>query len=759
MPSLTVDLAALLSTVRRPGDFVASGTTELLAPLIEVDGVGPIALPLLPVQAEQLVGVAERAPYGRGPETIIDATTRRTWQIAANRVHIRGRHWQQTLDGILARVAAGLGVSEPVSADLYKLLLYGPGDFFVSHRDTEKAPGMFATLVIALPSFSSGGELIVRHKEREVQVDLSSEEPSEVTFAAFYADCPHEVRPVAAGHRLVLVYNLLRPWRGPLPMPPDHDRETARAAALLKGWARARRGPEDEAPEKLIYPLEHAYTLAELGFAALKGADAAVAGVLAAAAQQADCDLNLALVVIEESGPAEYAGSYRRRWSEPDEDEFEVIEVSERSAVLTNWRSLDGTPTPLGDIPVEDEDVAPPGALDDLEPDEEHFLEATGNEGASFERTYRRAALVLWPRTGFLAVLSQAGLATTLPYLETLTARWEAAGGDRRSPLWQQAHELSKHMLARWAGRDWPGHGRAPSDTARMLGLLSRLADAPRIAAALEGLAARGGFSKEDADAIIGAAGVLAPKRANALIARLIAARAGTSLDACGALLARAATAWPPERQAGLIDVATILVDALPGDPARAVPRDLWSGGVIPVSPGFVVDLLTALGAIDSALAARAGAYLLACPATYHVDRVLVPAVIKLVAAPATRGMAAVERLRDACLTHLRARIAEPLEAPQDWRRKAARVCSCPHCRDLDDFLEEPTQKVWVFKAAEPLRSHVEGTIQRARSDVDVTTDRRGRPYRLVATKNQASYERRVRQRKHDLENVARLQT
>ena len=40
------------------------------------------------------------------------------------------------------------------------------GQFFASHRDTEKAPGMFATLVVVvvLPSTSTGGELLVRHK-------------------------------------------------------------------------------------------------------------------------------------------------------------------------------------------------------------------------------------------------------------------------------------------------------------------------------------------------------------------------------------------------------------------------------------------------------------------------------------------------------------------------------------------------------------------------------------------------------------------
>src|SRR5665213_3413509 len=69
MSSITTDLAALLRTVRRPGDFYASGTIALPAPALEVEGVGPIALPLLPFQAEQLIAAAARAPYGRGQDT------------------------------------------------------------------------------------------------------------------------------------------------------------------------------------------------------------------------------------------------------------------------------------------------------------------------------------------------------------------------------------------------------------------------------------------------------------------------------------------------------------------------------------------------------------------------------------------------------------------------------------------------------------------------------------------------------------------
>ena len=88
MSSITAELASALSSVRRPGDFVTSDRTELFAPKLEVDGVGPIALPFLPVQAEQLIALAERAPFGRGENTLVDTDVRRTWQLGADRVRV-----------------------------------------------------------------------------------------------------------------------------------------------------------------------------------------------------------------------------------------------------------------------------------------------------------------------------------------------------------------------------------------------------------------------------------------------------------------------------------------------------------------------------------------------------------------------------------------------------------------------------------------------------------------------------------------------
>ena len=763
MAALTTELVEILHTVQRPGDFYTTGTTDIFAPRLEVAGVGPIALPLLPVQAQQLLAVAEPAPYGRGEATLVDTAVRRTWQIGPERVQIGGRHWEQTLVDIVARATAGLGVTGPVVADLYKLLVYDPGSFFVSHRDTEKATGMFATLIIVLPSLCTGGALLVRHRDREARLELSCPEPSQVAFAAFYADCVHEVLPITSGYRLTLVYNLRRQGRGQLPEPPNYDTEQARVTALLRQWSTGKAAPNDDSPEKLLYPLEHAYTPAELAFEALKGADAAAAAVLVAAASAADCDLHLALVSIKESGSAEYLGSYgsRRRWGadEEDEEDFEVSEVHDRSETLSDWQHPDGSRPALGDLPFMEDELCPPEAFADLEPDEQYFHEATGNEGASFERTYRRAALVLWPRARRLAVLNQAGLAVTLPYLNALTRRWADSGEGPASPLWHEAHELSGHMLRTWPGQvGWyPGRTEAPGDASTLLTLLSHLQDTARIDTLLDILAA-GAYSKGDNEAIVRAAGLLPPERAAVLIEHLIASHAATNLSACGDLLARSVAARVTGRSAALSRAATTLVEALPGDPARTAQRDPWRRP-LPVEPGCLVDLLPALGQINAVLAERAADCILAWPQTYEPDAVLVPAVLSLTGPPAQQAVVAIQRLRTAALEHLRARIAEPLEPPRDWARASAIACPCAHCSELSRFLVDPDRQRWTFKAPETGRRHLEESIRRSGCDLDLVTDRRGRPYSLVCTKNQASYDRRAQQRQRDLAHLAQLET
>jgi predicted 2-oxoglutarate/Fe(II)-dependent dioxygenase YbiX len=386
MPAIPLELARVLQTVRRPGDFFATGRIEIFAPKIEVEGVGAISLPLLEAQAGQLIAIAEQAPYGRGEETLVDTAVRRTWQIAAERIRLGGRHWDANLAEIVARAAAGLGVMEGVAADLYKLLVYDTGSFFVRHRDTEKAPGMFATLVVVLPSLYTGGELCIRHREREVCLDLSSPEPSEVAYAAFYADCRHEVRPITAGCRLVLIYNLIRQARAGNARPPAYDAEIERISDLLRSWAAEPAAAERSSPSKLIYPLEHAYTPAEIGFRRSRApmplsprySSAPPAGELrshlAISGDQGKWQCRVLRLVVAA------AGVIRSRTT--------MISRCSRSATSRDALRLAKRPTAAGPhsakCPSKTRNSARRALWRTRSPTNSTFFEATGNEGASF---------------------------------------------------------------------------------------------------------------------------------------------------------------------------------------------------------------------------------------------------------------------------------------------------------------------------------------------------------------------------------------
>ena len=93
MSSIGAALLDCLRLIERTGDFCVGGVREIIMPAIDVDGVGRIAFPLLPVQVERLVAIAEAAPYGRGEKTVLDREVRRTWQIGPDRIRIGGRRY------------------------------------------------------------------------------------------------------------------------------------------------------------------------------------------------------------------------------------------------------------------------------------------------------------------------------------------------------------------------------------------------------------------------------------------------------------------------------------------------------------------------------------------------------------------------------------------------------------------------------------------------------------------------------------------
>src|SRR5262249_21701031 len=152
------------------------------------------------------------------------------------------------------------------------------------------------------------------HEGEEQVVDFGGRDSQfRIHFAAFYADCEHEIRPLREGYRLCLVYNLTLAKSKKAIGAPRHSEHIETVSEILRQWA------ADEDAGKDAVPLEHETTKAGIAWDTLRGADGAKARVLAEAARRAGCQAYLGLLTFHESGSAEYAGGgygggyYRRR--------------------------------------------------------------------------------------------------------------------------------------------------------------------------------------------------------------------------------------------------------------------------------------------------------------------------------------------------------------------------------------------------------------------------------------------------------------
>ncbi len=765
-------LESLLAGVKRPGGFCVHGALALPMPMVQVDGVGLLSFPLPQAQIAALIAAAERAPYGRGAQTVVDTSVRRVWQIDAAQVRISGKSWPPSLGRILAETERGLGCENAaIQAELYKLLVYDPGGFFLAHRDSEKAPGMFGTLLLQLPSPHSGGELRIRHGSRETRIDLSATDYSELGFAAFYADCEHEVRPVEAGHRVCLVFNLLRGAASDTPpaSAPSHDVEVAQAGRLIGAAFAA-----DDAPRKLAWLLAHQYSQAELGFAALKGVDAAVAGVLCRAADVVACCAHLGVVHIEESGPAEVHSlpSRRRHYRDDlDDDEidatgvaYEVVEVSDIARYIDHWVAAGDQRPALGRLPLEHGELLPAGALDDDPPDEDRLLESTGNEGVSFERAYRRAALILWPRARQIEVLLQAGVGEALPMLEEVLA---ADGAGAGAP----ALDMAGRIVAHWARQSPPRHaaGRGGPLRVRMLRCLARLGTTAAGERFLREVLVADYDGSENAALAEAAPAMLTAQPLGELLVALVAsafARCPRALCELLFLLDAGNQAQPnPTRGLALRRFVGTLVDALPELAARPSRDDFgWAlqYDEIAADANSCHRLLRVLERLASGEQhAAAVTALIAQPQVFDPGRVLVPALQTLCAADEHGGIdrnAQRSRLWCHCCTFLLARSEFAPPAPGDWSQPAALACRCEDCQALQAFALDPRLREQRFRVRQDRREHLQRQITQHNLDMHHVTDRSGSPQTLVCRKTRASYRRQCRQHAEDIAAMRALQ-
>ena len=764
-------LIRALARVDRPGDFCAAGDLPMTLPGLTVDGLGPLSLPLGEAQARELIGLCRQAPYGKGAQTLVDTSVRRVWQLEPDRLQFSNPRWEEALGRAVDEVREKLGLKRSkLVAHLHDLLVYERGCFFLPHRDGEKLDSMVATLVVVLPSAHEGGELVVSHNgERHEIAFPGAASGFELSYAAFYADCEHEVRPLESGYRLCLTYNLVlaKPGRGKRLGAPSYGPVVDEVAGLLACWC------EDRYPQKIAVALDHLYTQDGLTPDALKGTDRARAEVLFQAAQRAECVAHLALVTLWKCNSTEYVHDrlYSRRDRYYDRNEgsgsgdvpYETGEIIDSSLTAEHWRDRAGRKAGFGSIPLDEDEIVAESPLDEGEPSEEEFEGYTGNAGMTVDRWYRRAAVTIWPREEHFAVLCEAGTAACIGGLEQMVRRLRRVPVARRHAWREESLAFAAAIVKSWKrpfyGRR--GDGRDELDPALFPGLLCELDD-PRL---LRRFISE--VMPEDGEARFGESFVQSGqrhgwRRFEAELVSLIADSGVHSLARNAELLRLLCrgNGEQPDRLALCARLCEVIVEALYAVEDGRVEQPFgWRAPKLDRAA-----LLTAL--VDATLAVDARAPLLRLIEgalerrdKYDLTKVHLAAIFTL--GSRITGLAApnetIARWLTACREQLEARTAHPPELPKDYRRPHELPCDCADCRELSCFLADPNRAELRLRLNKERRKHLHRMIDAHRCDLAHVTERRGRPYTLVCAKTTASYERALNTFQRDMKNLARL--
>ena len=781
--SINQQLLKALASIDRPGTFCTSGRVPAMLPGLEVEGVGPVALPLGKSQAAVLKKLARQAPYGKGTETLVDTEVRRVWEIEADQVTFANPDWAGAVEQAVQTVQAELGLQkQKLNAHLYKLLVYEKGSFFLTHRDGEKLDGMVATLVIALPSKHAGGELVVRHEDREVTVDFALESEFQTQFAAFYADCEHEVRPVKSGFRLALVYNLTLTKSKRVITAPTSGGQIAAVVQILAQWeprtGKTQTPDAAPSPSKLAVILDHKYTEAGLAFETLKGVDRVKANVLFVAAAQSEYDAALALVTYWESGSAEPSGDYgydygrrgRYKYGYDDDDhdeeedgEHEMGEVFDESLTAEHFSDIAGNTLAYGQIPLQEVEIVSAAPIDEGKPDTEDFEGYTGNAGMTLERWYHRAAIVLWPAASRFDVLCESGVDGAVGGLEQMLSQSKKATKSEQPAIHEQCRAFAGRIIGRWPAREYcrpsfDDHIKPKKNS--LLRLLEKLGDVSLISDWCRGVLAKDA-SIEPGKTL----GDLCQQHGWATfqdqLLDLFDKTSNETLERHARLLADFSLRKNKnaDRKNLCAQLAAKLMSAIECWTPKKVERN-WEARDVDRAAMLSPLVKSFIAVEEFDLFQRLVTCLIGRPNDFDLTTVQFVALLDLtkwLKLNVKHPCPPLQSWLAALVEQLECRVANPPQPPADWRRSSTISCKCADCTELSRFLRDPNTQILRFPLAKQRRQHLHNIIDGNKLDTTHVTEHLGSPHTLVCTKTQTSYERELQAHHVDLDQLAKL--
>lgn len=743
MGNIKNQILELLETVQGNGSFETSGNMDITLPGMYIKGIGEIGIPVVPLQLSQIIERSIKAPFGKGSKTITDTNVRSAWELDADQLTFQNKDWELFLEKVLQKVKEGLGIeTNAISASPYKLLIYEKGDFFLSHKDSEKEAGMFGTLIIGLPTTYTGGELLVRFDGAEEVIDFSKPSANyKMPFAAFFADCEHELKPVTSGYRVVLVYNLLQGSGLQKPGLSYISDKVDEMAALLQSLSES----IDDRPKAVL--LEHQYTPANFSILSLKQHDGPRARLLIEAARKAGYFAVPGLVTHYQMGELEgveydynYSRNYRNSYAK-DIGEGTMGEVYEEYTTIEHWNTEEMPG--LGDFKVSIKDLITELEIGEGEPVEKEEEGFTGNAGMTMEYWYHYGAVILWPQSQHAQLILQATVPVRLQWLRYYDQHWD-------KPTLHAA-EICKQIIGNFLEHGIEGNQYDLDDFSILAALLVKLNSeqfiidqcAPLLKTVFKQIQPASWIALlQSFDATIFSPvfeqvankdDVYSIQHVLEIINEFTSPASISNNQLLQGLLDQIPT-YLSNIKLSKLQEDNIIYRYIPGNKRKEAINGILEN----------VIALSQYKEKDPEWISKAYEEMTKSLTRKYVNDFLV-AVIK------DKEGVLPEKLKKLCIADLKQRTADQPTPPANWKRKVPSTKSDSEIWNLlRPFLESPTSQVFEYRKAQAFRNEMEAAINRVTVDLKMETIKKSSPHILRLTKTQATYERSLKNWQED---------
>jgi hypothetical protein len=726
MKDFNQQLINSLTKISASGTFFSAGVNDFCFPKMQINQLDEIAFPLNKIQIEALISIAHKAPFGKGKETIIDKNVRNCWEIDASEIKFEGSNWSNLLKNTLKIVQTDLGIEgKKIKANLYKMLIYEKGDFFLPHKDSEKEKGMFGTLAIGLPSKHTGGDLLISFEGETKDISFAENCANDkLPFVAFYADCEHEIKPLTSGFRVSLIYNLIDLQVENKIVLTSLQPEIDSVYQLLKDDS-----SETGAPH--IYLLGHQYTPTNFSIEQLKLHDRPKAEVLLRAAENAGYYAKLALVTSYQLGSIDEGGYYDE---DIDLETAEIGEIYDESLEIDYW---DASPIPFIDgFNIEQSDLIYDFELNDGEPIEKDAEGYTGNAGMEMTYWYYYGAVVFWKKEHHLDLLNAASLSSKLSWLQYYTDHWNSISAvekDMAKVIFEQylpnsevPYNIdetpfgaiinfilvtndkeyflnnSKHIFSKYFSNITSEH---------WIKLITNFADL--------------GLS----DLIHDNAILDSPKNTNHLLEVINNLDASLFSDFIKSALDKTADS-----------ISKFNFIELKSTFSKTIVVHLIELSIHKKNdPKWMTIIFDAI--------------------TKRLDRTyvnvhLIEAILKNKLQKTELGMKILLLAKD----HLTDRVINKPQVPGNWSRELPKTTSNRRVWNmLSDFIQSPTEQIFDFRSVQMNRSEMESAIRNVEIDLNMETIKKGSPHTLRLTKNTNSYQKKLKKWQEDCDLLKNL--